>query len=774
MSSVSAVLYWDVQLLDNRSYPDADRIFTNKFDFTFTPTVTGIYKISMTNAMKDGRTITLDIIPPLSVLPTTFTEQVPIEITTPRSSFIIEHNLTGWSYNRRRRFPSRPGAKPYWATLYTGKESANKFKGAFSWGYNNTFADGYLPLNTPAPSPIEIFYQNIISYKRKGEAFNWKQPINFKEGLYLAQWCKLTNTVSNSSNIAEFFATKDKPELVAIASKEPSDIILSNDVDGKTPEIEYYALNPFTWSISANIEIPLDYDVTDNILFKAKEPQQNLTNRFFPSIANVPTLEKTFTESKVGGYFIPQHLGISILVNKDFVPIQKDTVQELKEDVNVHIGGLGLSKQKQQTNYNWFENNEWVMEPSVAGELAGSPKKKLTKSLQTFVPYQANSDENPLGLITTRSRYSPWGGALKEDWTDKLNEPKSFTGVRNVSAWLDSQILKQSDTPLDCWANDVYGNQYGLFKDFEGLTTYERRELTGELWVRTNEQKVLKSSQALSSIFSPYENTNVYSDLTGSGIKYVDCFFDTLMVETTGAIIFAEVIYDYENGIIDSTYDNTRSLFLTANSFRYENSWFFTSEKRIVNLVTTLTANAFVPQLWEIEIDTRRTTFTFPTSAEKQTIISSLSSLSAQSISRGLITYNDVNRNYLVTYNGVNVANKPFVVNFYIKNTGNKNVLEEIEIYKDTTDTLLVTEPPAVLAQYLSAIPVSANVAFSINVSALNNPTYYTLVNYTSSVIVTNTGTFSGTLTATGIHHVNYAIGNEIGETYYSLTLVAS
>jgi hypothetical protein len=773
VTSISAVQYWEVQLLNNPDYPDVDRIYNKTLTLTFTPTVTGVYKISLTTINRDKRQLTLSNIPLLSVLPPTTTETLTVVRTTPRSSFVIEQNLTGWSYNKKRRFPTLPGAKPYWAVLYTGKDPANKFKGIQTWGYNNTFADGYLPIDTPLVSPIEILYQNIITYKRKGEAFNWRQNIKFREGVYTTQWCELTNSISNSSNIATFFSTQDRPQVVAIASDTPSPILLSNDIEGKTPEIDYYAINPFIWSISATVEIPTVTETEENALYEATNPTRNFFNRFYPTIANVPTLEQTFVQNEVGGYFLPQSLGASVLINKDFIVSEKSQDQQLKEETNIHVGGLGLTKQKQPTNYTWKENNEWVMEPAVAGQLAGAPKKKLTKTLQTFVPYQANSEECPLGLVHPKSRYSPWGGANNDEWTDKLNEPKSFTGVRNVSAWADSQILKQVDIPLECWVDDIHGNQYGLFKNTDGSRPSDRREIAGELWVRTNQQRVLKGSEALSAVFSPFVNTSIFADLTGKGIKNVDCLFDTLIIETSGAIIFAELLYDYDTGIIDCVYDDTRTQILTAGVYRYENSWLFGPEKKAVSLMTTITGNAFVPSLWELETDTKKTSFIFPTSAEKLDIISALSGLSAQNISRGVLSFDEMTKKYLATYSGFTIQNKPFVVNFYIKNTGVKHTTEQIEIYQDTTDQILIKEPPAVLSPYLTAIPITANNVFSITVSAANEPSYYTLINYTTSVTVNNVGTFTGTLTA-GVHHVNYVVGNQIGETYYSLTLVAT
>ena len=58
----------------------------------------------------------------------------------------------------------------------------------------------------------------------------------------------------------------------------------------------------------------------------------------------------------------------------------------------------------------------------------------------------------------------------------------------------------------------------------------------------------------------------------------------------------------------------------------------------------------------------------------------------------------------------------------------------------------------------------------SVQVVASNNPTSFTLLNYTSSVSVNNNGLFTFILPI-GLHHVNYQVSNSVGSTTYSLTL---
>ena len=81
------------------------------------------------------------------------------------------------------------------------------------------------------------------------------------------------------------------------------------------------------------------------------------------------------------------------------------------------------------------------------------------------------------------------------------------------------------------------------------------------------------------------------------------------------------------------------------------------------------------------------------------------------------------------------------------------------------------------LSNYLSAIPVQINTALTLAVSAYNNPTSYEIILNgpgSNQIQVTNAGTFTGTLTSSGLYHINYFISNEIGTTQYCLTLSAT
>ena len=783
-ADITAINAWTITRINGPGSPESQTLL-NQFVATFVPPVTGTYTVAVTATKIGGTQIRIGgpnptestVIPSISTIPQYYDFDLDLKFETPTSGFLIEHPLKGWNYTTNKIDTKATGARPYWAQLDSNKNPTTRFKGLYSWGYPNEYIDEYLPNSTPIFSPIEINYGTIVEYFHKGYAFNWNQPIKFKEFVGETRWYEISSSTTQDSNLSTLYKSKTSADPFAIATSNPSDIVLSNTINGSPVEIFYYALEPFTWPVS--VELAIDpIPPISGVYLERLEPWSTLTNRFFPTVANVPVTEQTYSLEDVGGYFLPQLLGASQFINKDFDVELKTaalTGTYVTEDTNIHIGGRGRTKQDQDSLYVWTENNQWLKEPATAGDLAGAVKKSLTKTLQTFVPYQSNIEETALGLVTTRSRLSPWGGINDEEWTDVANEPTSFTGVRSVSSWIDTQVLKQSEKELDCWTSDIYGNQYGLFKELSGVPVDERRNVTGELWTRTNDQMVDPAYVSLSSVFEPFKtiSPSVYSELTGTGIEYVDCYFDTLFIETPSVVIFTSVEYNYDDSMIESVFDDTRYKILSSD-FRFDQNWFFSKTKIITSLFTQLTGSNFFPVMYQLDISLKKLKKIFPLdSVNNSNLINGLSSLSIQTVSRGLLHYNSSLRTYLISYSGLDSAGKLFVADFYIKEEDQLNLVK-IDIYRDLFNPFAINSPPIVLTPYLSTINVGL-FPFSVSVSATNNPFAYTLLNYTTEMTVVTSGgygVFTGMLSA-GLHHVNYTVSNNIGDSNYCLTLSA-
>ena len=779
VASISSINAWKLTHLDTNVSETITSNIGNLYTVNVVLTAVGTYSIAVTATDTSGNKINLDssTIPLLTAIEKDSFSQDYISFDVPTNGFLMEQDLFGWNYNTNKPQATAPGAKPYWATLYINKDQNNKQKGIYSWGYPSTYTNNYLPNHNPTISNLRLVHGSVVSYTRKNYTFEWKQPITFKTFVDDAVWCSLSSdTTSYFSNLSSIYSTQRilGSNLVVDYNKTPTNITLSNVKNGAPVEIFYNALSNFIWPITFEVE-SAKADSISNIQFDSTTPWKNLPNRFFPTIATIPVLENTYSEKDVGGYFLPNNVGVSQFINKDFVTSTNATGQFLTEQEQIHVGGRGRTQQDQPTIYTWEEKNQWLKEPAVAGQLAGAVKKSLTKKLQTFIPYQTDSNDNVVGLVTPTSRTSPWGGPLGDQWTDVKNNPRSFTGVPNVSAWTKTQILKQAEKTADCWTSDIYGNQYALFKDLRNVKLADQYNTTGELWTRTNDQMVSPASISLSSVFNIFSSPNdvsFYSQLTGSGIKHIDCFYNTLLIETPLSAVYIQLDYDYENSKIHSSFDNVIRETLHDKK-RLEKTWLLSKEKKVITLFTVLTSTKFYPRLTEFDLNSNSYKEIFPNAkTTKEDIVNSFAGIEIRSLSDSSFYYNEEQRTYLITYKGLNGDNKTFLTDFSIQQL-EVPVLTEINHYIDNVNPAAILEPPIISHEYLDVIGTGLN--FVVTVSGINNPTTYS-INTTNvpTVQVTNNGTFTGSVTSSGLYHINYTVSNEIGSNVFCLSLTAS
>ncbi len=739
-------------------------------------------QISFNGEISTSSQIILDssVIPKISAVNPYITEFVEIDFSTPVGGFVLQQPLKGWNYNTNKRDKNANGAKPYWAILNSHKDLSTRYKGIYSWGYPDEYVDEYLPNHAPKISPIEINYGTIIEYFRKNNSFVWIQPIVHKQLIDKKQWRKINFNTTLASNLSSFYEIKRYSDPIVIATTEPTDITLSNVLNGAPVEVFYYALKNFTWSLSASYTQQTQSS-SISAHYEVLTPWANLPNRFYPTIANVPVVEELYSKEDVGGYFLPHHLGASQFINKEFKVSLKDASfsgNYLVEDTEIHVGGRGRTKQDQSTIYTWEENNYWMKEACTTNNVAGSIKKGLTKFFQTFTPYESNIKETSLGLVTPQSRLSPWGGVNDEEWTDVANDPKSFTGIHNVSAWAQTQVLKQTGKTVDRWATDIYGNQYGLYKQLSGISVANRKSIPGELWIRTNSQQVYSASALLSSLQNLLPNGNLFF----RDIVNAECYFDTVFMETSAAVAFVKCNFDYENSLYEIAIDDTHIKQLT-NNLKFDNNWFFTAEKRIVSLYTETTNNKIVPTLYELDLTTSIYKKIFPIDSPTMTQLSALSGLYFSTLDRGCITYNRPLNTILITYTGTMSGDqRMFVLDFYVKYEDQSRLIK-IDLYKDLYDQTEINEPPIVDSMSLGVITTNFE-NLNVQVTTTNSPTAFKLLSVngidinsatlsSTNLTVNNNGVFTGNLLplSSDVCHVNYEVANSIGASIYCLTL---
>lgn len=774
-------------------------LFDNTPSFTFSPVLTGTYNITVVavtgSATGPKGNYQFTNIPPITaVSPITRTPSVT-GFKLPVPGFIINTQLYGWNYNTGRADLNAVGIKPFWAKSFTDKNAETEYKGIDSWGQPFKIVDGYNIITQPEFSDIKLSVGNYFEYDRKyPSSFVWNQPLKLYSEVNEKIWSTITINPTATSNLSDII-NNIKTDLVTVPTDTPSPIKLRNFVNNEPVEVYYNAITPFVWSVTATPTInELFYSSPSaSLQFVARRPWNSLSNRYYPSIALLPTVEDLYTERDTGGYFTPNYLGASTYINQDYtatLSTSSENLTGLFSDYQKYIAGRGLTTTDQPTPYiDITDNNTWLKEPFITGSIAGNIKKSIAKKYQKFIPYQSAYESNTRiqqGLVHPTSRQSPWGGSQDATWTDTNNKPESFAGVVNVDVWAQSQVLKQTNKQLDKWTTDIFGNQYGLYKTIGTSSLYKRKEIYGEIWTRSNAQNVLPGSQSLSAVFDTYQNILQYSELTGTGVKHIDVFFDTLYIQTSGLLIFEKIIYDYETDKISSITDEARYISLAmpiSASIEREllniplsgytfakagETWFFPQEKEVIISVCELSGNYIAPSLYKLDLNNRFFSKIFPVKAEDIITINSLSSLNINQIQEPVISYDPLKKEFILAILAESDLNKNILIEIAIVNTF-ENSLKEINVYQP--ETALQALYPPVINQTLSAT-ISANQSFVFQVSATNNPTNYIITQTPGWIAVNSTGLFFGTApNETGIYYIPFVVSNNVGPTYYSLTL---
>ena len=791
---------------------------------TFYPTLTGLYTIALTaltattisqivstpinpflsaffTSTESIRTSTvygqviINTIPPITAVSDKIMAYTLTSVDVPAAGFIINLPLEGWDYNRNiattNTAAGNKGARPYWAIAGLQKNEYTNNKGIESWGQFLRLADDYNIITQPIFSDIIFDIGNYIEYTRNYPVdLIWEQPVSLFYPINQNIWSTINFNTTAISNFASFLRNTQN-QLITKGTTDPSPIVLTNVVDDQPVEMYYNALNAFTWPITAESQILTtaysEPSVTLGI--QARRPWNNLLNQFNPTVATFPAFEDLYTSTEVGGFFIPQNLGISIYTNKDYTVefnLSSTAYSNYFEDVKKRVGGRGLSKTDNLTPYKITEeNNIWLKEPILAGPIAGSINKQAFKKHQKFIPYQSGHETNNrlrVGLVTPYSIQTPWTGKENSEWGDLANYPKTFTGEVDVSKWANSQVLKQNELEIDNWVTDIFGNQYGLYKQLDNISPYKRRDVLGEIWVRKNSQYVAPASVALKNVFDTYSNilsSTIYSQLTGTGVKKIDVFFDTLYVETTGLILFEKINYDYDTDTIFSLADEARYLSLplpVTTSINRELStisytalgyakpgetWFFPKEKIVIISTCSLYNNILLPELYSLNTNNQNLIKIFPIKQEDITLINDLSSLNLNNIQPPLLSHNTLKKEYVMV---INTDNK--IIELNIKDLP---VLElsNIVVYEQKSNEL-----PPHIAQDLT-ITISPESSISYQINAINTPVIFVPINLPSWINLSSSGLFTGTASnITGIYNAEFYVENSVGPTYYTLSII--
>lgn len=224
------------------------------------------------------------------------------------------------------------------------------------------------------------------------------------------------------------------------------------------------------------------YVVTDStgrftlsaLLFEAENKFANPINKRYPTVEAVPSVEYLQTAKEVGLFFKPDKLGALNFTSFKFTAFLKDNLTPntlyFFPDPKLFGNISGLTKKDYQTPFNFFEDNTVAIQ-SFANQYAFG-EVTTEPWLQTFRAYQTR--EASLGLANFGlSRYVDsqgfFDGPRKTIWSNKDTFPLIPANKFPIDKRFET--LLTIPKTLVQYKTDVFGNEYGLYKDVEPLKT---------------------------------------------------------------------------------------------------------------------------------------------------------------------------------------------------------------------------------------------------------------------------------------------------------------
>lgn len=335
--------------------------------------------------------------------------------------------------------------------LYPNYYDINPLAPASAYDSNNDLRSKYFSLNQYTLDP-DLFLNVNYSILRAILSYPF-YTIELGENL--------TITPAVNSNQIDYLKDSDYTDLVAVSS------VAALNLSIKAQEIQKY--------IGADIYyVQTDTTGTQQVsglLCKAESDFANYLNKRFPTVAAVPSEEFLKTDKELGLFFKPDKLGISTFTNFKFTP---NIAQEKLEPSTVYYFPDPYKYGNVSSNTNLsFKTPFTFTEDGTFNKIDFSNSFEFGDSItdsffQTFRAYQSREqsiDQSAFGVSRYADAQEFFTGETKEIWSNKDVFPLVPSNVFPIDE--RANRLLSVDKTLVQYKNDIYGNEFGLYKEIE-------------------------------------------------------------------------------------------------------------------------------------------------------------------------------------------------------------------------------------------------------------------------------------------------------------------
>lgn len=616
-----------------------------------------------------------------------------------------------------------PSASPYWAKGSFENGSITLNKSMMYGGENLGLVYDYLQVTQPAPSTLILRDGMYFEYKRNSQCstdcFVWHEPLKFKVKKPRIAWKKIEVDRCVESDILHYIlktgcvecerlqkkcsscCAKDEEcaceldkcvttKVGISATNEDSDIVLHTMYNGAPVFVNYYSIGNFTLEFDViNIEngiaptggLWVDEELVD--FTSPRSPWTNIPNIFGTNIALKMNQSGLYTATDCG-FFKPSKTGYTVVkLNNKVIELTDPETRSLSS-VDIVLDPEHYMSHPYKVTY---VNSEWMKNKTNCS--GGNIKNAVDN--QEFSPYQSfyeSTRQNIFGIQRQDDLITPWVGDKKDKVFDPRQVNSSIQGVPNVYCGPDSWFANQpeiSGTMYE-WKMDVYGNQYGLYKDLDTAVTIKSKlETTGKLWIRTSIDKIGDVATILPRVIdSNINNALLVNELVGVGIVSIDVIYDTLIIRTLNYVLFVKINIDYTTGDIFS--NEGESFIFEAGLEDFGGTWLDEENK---DLYFVVYSGAF-PKIYKLSLNNSKLRLLYDEQPSEFNF-----KLGASNVSNPLFSYNPDRNFFNIAFHGIDVT-IPYLLfwNFRMSETANKLELGEsvkVPLYDLGNKTLIKT-----------------------------------------------------------------------------------
>ena len=566
-------------------------------------------------------------------------------VTYPNIAINLTKPLSGWDSTTSTFTITGEDGKPFWAKASSDSTQATKIKGTAVYGTNLGFFDEYNVRFQPDIDSWELNINDVIEYQHVGDdQLTWVQDVEFKEDDESEEWKQLV--ISEEAHSLQAFTEQQLTQLVVSATDVASDIILSpytNTCKDKVL-INYFAQDSFTWNqplstiFTNNITI-----VNSSVDIEPIAPYAYLTNRHYPTIAAIPDITNLRLPKTVG-IFYPSNLGANVFHTNSYTQTLTTTtsISGTYSDISKYEGDSGFTLEYNPSVISYDTYDAQWMKRGIT-TIARSGEIVNPGRYQKFIPY-INSGEYKLTDNTTiNNETDPWTGPVDSTWRDSVILPPDFRGQDKIATWYAQNVSPQSSIYQFC--DDVYGNQYYLFKDTNTANIYDQRFNDGEVWCKTIDNEFGPMTTILSDVVNNHGGDAYYSSLTANNIQDIYCFTDLLFIVLDDAVLIEKVKYDYNTSEVTSSVDDSRVISLQGRLFG--DVWCNYEDKYIYIAVTDVNS---VVKVYKLDMTINELIDVFPAAkTQNVSLLSPVTAISAVVFDSPLMTQNTFTNSYNIS-----------------------------------------------------------------------------------------------------------------------------